>query len=155
MQRRPWALASLAVACALALGACSKRAEDSPVEPGRPGTGNGVDVVKPAVPDSPPGGSSGMAGSLPVPGSSGGDPMPGTTGHGMSASASGSGQATTPGSGLNGGLGGENVAGSPSTPTTDSTTRAPTSAPSGSGMGAGPGLGGSTNMTTHGSVGNR
>jgi hypothetical protein len=144
MQRRPWALASLAVACALALGACSKRAENSPVEPGRPGTGNGVDVVKPAVPDSPPRDASG------------GDAVPGTTGHGMSASASGSGQATTPGSGLNGGLGaGENVAGSPSTPTTDSTTRAPTSAPSGSGMGAGPGLGGSTNMTTHGSVGNR
>ena len=63
MQRRPWALASLAVACALALGACSKRAEDSPVAPGRPGTGNGVDVVQPAVPDSPPGGSSGVTGS--------------------------------------------------------------------------------------------
>jgi hypothetical protein len=152
MERRPWALASLAVACALALGACSKRAEDSPVAPGRPGTGNGVDVVKPAVPDSPPGGSSGMAGSLPA----GGDAPVGTTGHGMSDSASGSGQATIPGTGLHGGLGtGENVAGSASTPTTDSTTRAPTSAPSGSGMGAGPGLGGSTNMTTHGSVGNR
>lgn len=144
MQRRPWALASLAVACALALGACSKRADDSPVAPGRPGTGNGVSVVEPAVPDSPPGGSSG------------GNAMPGTSGHGMAASASGSGQATPPGSGLNGGLGtGENVAGAPSTPTTDSTTRAPTSAPSGSGMGAGPGLGGSTNMTTRGSVGNR
>lgn len=96
MSRPSWSLVALAAAGVLGLAACDQRAEVNPNAPGSPGTGNAAEVVRPAAPDSLPGGSSGAAGSQPNPGSSGGDAVPGTTGQGPSMQ---------PGSGLNGGLG--------------------------------------------------
>lgn len=115
----------LAAFAAMALAACSKQAENDAVAPGSPGTGNPTTVVQPAAPDSQPGGSSGMAGALPAPGSSGGQTLPGTSGGGTL------GAAPAPGSGLNGGLatGGDAA---PSTPGTSSATVAPGSPNTGS-----------------------
>jgi hypothetical protein len=103
MMQRTWVFASLAAACALALGACSKQADTNPNAPGNPGTGNATLSSKPVAPDGPPGGPSGVAGSSPHTGSSGGDVLPGTSGSGT-AEASGRSQTPQPGSGLNGGL---------------------------------------------------
>jgi hypothetical protein len=101
--RATWSLATVA-ACALVLSACSKQADQNAVAPGSPGTGNGTVVVRPAAPDGPAGGPSGIKGSAPHAGSSGGDAVPGTTGSGTN-DGSGSSQAAQPGTGLNGGLG--------------------------------------------------
>lgn len=115
----------------LALGACSKQAENNAVAPGRPGTGNGVEVVKPAAPDSPPSGSSGSSGAVPHTGSSGGDATPGVTGSGTASKA----PAPT-GSGLDGGLN-THAAGNAGSPEPAAATQ------------------GSANTTTGSSFGNR
>jgi hypothetical protein len=99
MARTSSALALLVAACALTLGACSKQADTSANAPGSPGTGNATEVVRPAMPDSPPGGPSGIAGSTPHPGSSGGESPAGTTGTGTDTASQ-----SVPGQGLDGGL---------------------------------------------------
>ena len=103
MRLRHWALV-LAAASSLGLAACQRGADSgataNPNSPGRPGTGNDVEVARPAAPDSSGGrGPSGVKGSMPHPGSSGGDAPPGTTGQGTSAMGAG------PGTGLAGGTG--------------------------------------------------
>jgi hypothetical protein len=98
------ALLPVALLCVVLAG-CDRAREDNPNAPGSPGTGNPREVVQPSAPDTPPGGSSGMKGSLPHPGSSGGDPVPGTTGSGTS-DPGGRSQTPQPGTGLAGGLGG-------------------------------------------------
>ena len=64
MGRQPWPILTLAAACALTLGACSKQADTNANAPGSPGTGNGVVVTQPTAPDTPPGGPSGVKGSM-------------------------------------------------------------------------------------------
>ena len=110
----------LAATCVLALGACSRQADSNANAPGSPGTGNPTEVVRPAVPDSPPGGPSGIAGSTPHPGSSGGDAPPGISGSGTVA---GSQQPTQPGQGLGGGLGSGSAMGA--SPAASAATGAP------------------------------
>lgn len=109
MERQAWAFVTVVAAFALALGACGKQADTQPNAPG--GSADTAEVVRPAAPDGPPGGSSGVVGSGPYSGASGGDVIPGTTGSGRS-------QTAQPGAGLGGGLGGGNSAamGAPATP---------------------------------------
>jgi hypothetical protein len=133
--RASWVLATLAAAGALALGGCSKQADDNAVAPGRPDPGNSAEVVQPQAADTPPGGPSGITGSLPHPGSSGGDAVAGATGSDATGAASGQ-LAARPGAGLDGGLGN-------------------TPADGANAMGAAPVPDGSPNRTTKSSVGNR
>ena len=103
MALRILSLAALVAAGALALAACSKQVDGTSNAPVSPGTGNPTEVVRPAMPDSPPGG-----------------PSPaGTTG-------AGSAQTAQPGAGLGGGLGSSSAMGSSPAGTT-------TGAPVGSG----------------------
>lgn len=148
MARRSWAFLCVVAAGALALGACSKQSEDHPSALGRPGTGNGVAMVKPSMPDSPPR-SNGIPASATDAGASGGGVVAGASGNG-SVAASGR-PASAPGVGLDGGLGtGSAIASS------KSGSGSTTSAPSDTGPDAAtPGGSGSPNMTTHSSVGNR
>jgi hypothetical protein len=139
MIRRPGVLAILAAACVLALGGCDRHrplpSDPHANAPGSPGTGNPVVQAQPTAPDSPPGGSEGVAGSAPYPGSSGGGVVPGATGKGT-ADAS-----MPPGAGLSGGMA------SGSMPAGTGTTAS---------MGAAAAVGnGSSNATTGSSVGNR
>ena len=95
--------AALALFAALALAGCNRGADSgataNPNAQGQPGTGNGREVSMPSQPDSSSGrGPSGVAGSMPHPGSSGGDAPPNTTGMGAAGAAQ-------PGTGLTGGLG--------------------------------------------------
>ena len=95
----------VAAASSLGLAACQRGADSgataNPNAPGSPGTGNGVEVARPANTDSSSGrGSSGAAGSLPHPGSSGGDAPVGTTGKGGTNA-----MGASPGTGLAGGTG--------------------------------------------------
>lgn len=102
MSASAWTSAGLATLLALALGACSERADQNPNAPGSPGS-NSAEVVRPAAPDGPPGGPSGVAGSAPHTGASGGDAVPGTTGS-SSAEVAGRDKSAQPGVGLDGGL---------------------------------------------------
>ena len=78
MSAPAWGLALLA---AMALAACDKATNSGNANaPGSPGTGNPPVVATPMAPDTQPGGTSGVAGSLPHPGSSGGDAVMGATG---------------------------------------------------------------------------
>lgn len=96
----------LALLSAIALAGCDKAVTGGNANAsGSPGTGNATTVTAPVVADSPPGGSSGAAGSAPHPGSSGGDAMPGVTGKGTS-DPSGRSQSAQVGVGTTGGLGG-------------------------------------------------
>lgn len=147
MQRKSWPLVTLAAACALALGACSKQADSNPNAPGSPGTGDSAELVRPSAPDGPPGGPSGIAGSAPHTGASGGDAVPGTTGRGTTDVTARS-QTAEPGSGLNGGLssaGSNSVMGA--SPGADTSS---TSAPKGAAAG-----GGSSNATSGSAYGQR
>ena len=123
MALREWALV-LAAASSLGLAACQRGADSgataNPVAPGRPGTGNPTEVARPAAPDNSSGrGPSGVAGSMPHPGSSGGDAPAGTTGKGTSAMGAG------PGTGLAGGTGQGMSPGVPSGAAEGSTNRVP------------------------------
>lgn len=89
------------LAAALVSAACQRSGESNPVAPGSPGTGNAPVSTAPAAGDTPPGGPSGVKGSLPHTGSSGGDAVPGTTGRGTPET----GQAGASSGGLHGGLG--------------------------------------------------
>lgn len=120
--RASWCCAAV---CLLALGACSKQADQNPVAPGRPGTGNGVTVLEPAAPDGPRTGSGGMTGAARSAGTTYGD-VPGVTGSGNAATAQ-------PGTGLSGGI-----------PDGGATA-----------MGASPVASGTSNSTTGSSFGNR
>ena len=97
--------AGLALLAGLSLAACDNGTQRNPNAPGSPGTGNARVVTAPSAADSPPGGTMGVKGSLPHPGSSGGDAVPGVTGKGTS-DASGSRQGAQVGVGTTGGLGG-------------------------------------------------
>jgi len=99
-----WRESVLVLLAGLALSGCDRAAESNPNAPGSPGTGAASSVVAPQAGDSPAGGSSGMAGSVPTPGSSGGGAVPGTSGSGTSE-VGGRSQSPQPGTGLNGGLG--------------------------------------------------
>jgi hypothetical protein len=127
---------ALAAACVLALGACSRPTDPNANAPGSPGTGNPTEVVRPSAPDSPPGGPSGIAGSVPHPGSSGGDAPSGVTGAGTVDRT----QPRQPGEGLHGGLGSSSAMGS--APAAGSATMAPAG-------------GGSANTTSGSAVGSR
>ncbi|HEX2544054.1 MAG TPA: hypothetical protein VHL79_04205 [Ramlibacter sp.] len=151
MRQQSWPLVTLAAACLLALGACSKQAETNPVAPGSPGTGNSTEVVRPSAPDGPPGGPSGIAGSAPHTGSSGGDVLPGTSGRGTNDVTARS-QTVEPGSGLNGGLGTGTSAVMGAAPSAEAPT---SSAPTGSGPGSTPGGSGSSNTSSRDAVGRR
>lgn len=107
MALRILSLAALAAAGALALAACSKQVDGTSNAPVSPGTGNPTEVVRPAMPDSPPGGTS----------------PAGTTGAGSASSSS---QTAQPGTGLGGGLGSNSAMGSSPAGTS-------TGAPAGSG----------------------
>jgi hypothetical protein len=133
----------------LALSACDKAAHESPTTvPGSPGQGNPPEVIAPAAPDTPPGGSSGMKGSVPVPGTSGGGAPVGTTGRGTSEPGARS-QSAQPGVGTAGGLAGNSGLGmTGSFPPEGSSTQAGDR----SGGVAPPG---SPNSTRGSSVGNR
>jgi hypothetical protein len=99
-------LRALILAALLPLGAgCDRAVQGNPNAPGRPGTGNPREMATPSMPDTQPGGSSGMKGSLPHPGSSGGDAVPGATGSGTS-DPGGRSQSAQPGQGLTGGMAG-------------------------------------------------
>jgi hypothetical protein len=99
-------LRAVILAALLPLGAgCDRAVQSNPNAPGRPGTGNTPEVARPSMPDTAPGGSSGMKDSLPHPGSSGGDAVPGTTGSGTSEPG-GRSQSAQPGQGLAGGMAG-------------------------------------------------
>lgn len=112
MKRRvnaPSAVLSLALLAALSLVGCNRgEGTGAPVAAQPSGTPN---VALPQAPDGPPGGPSGVKGSVAHPGASGGDVMPDTSGRGIE-DASGSGtqamgnrsQSPPPGGGLNGGL---------------------------------------------------
>lgn len=101
----------LAFVTALALAGCDKAVTGGNANaPGSPGTGNPREVAAPSAPDTPPGGPTGVKGSLPHPGSSGGDAVPGTTGRGTSEPDSRS-QTAQPGAGTTGGLGGSSGVG--------------------------------------------
>jgi len=94
----------LAAAASLGLAACHRGADTGATAnsnaPGRPGTGNGVDVAQPQGSDSSSGrGSSGAKYSSAHPGSSGGDAPAGASGKGSSTSVMGG-----PGAGLAGGM---------------------------------------------------
>jgi hypothetical protein len=102
--QRPGRILLLAASLSLALAACDRGATGNPNAPGSPGTGNAAEVKAPAAADTPPGGPSGVKGSLAHPGSSGGDAVPGVTGSGTSEPG-GRSQTAQPGSGLQGGLG--------------------------------------------------
>jgi hypothetical protein len=122
-------LAAAASLASLGLAACHREADTGATAnsnaPGRPGTGNGVEVAQPQAGDNSSGrGSSGAKGSMPHPGSSGGDAPAGTTGSGGTGAMGG------PGSGLAGGV----------------------NAAPGQSTGVAPG---SSNSTLKGSVGNR
>jgi hypothetical protein len=98
--------ATAGVLVALSLVACDRAAQTNPEAPGRPGTGNAPEVVRPQAGEGPPGGSTGPAGIGPMPGSSGGDAVPGTTGSGGTERAEGGrGIPPQPGVGTTGGLG--------------------------------------------------
>jgi hypothetical protein len=102
MAAQHWMLV-LAAAASLGLAGCQRGADTGATAnanaPGRPGTGNGVEVAGPQGPDSSSGhGPSGVKGSLPHPGSSGGDAPVGTTGNGGTGAMGG------PGTGLTGGM---------------------------------------------------
>lgn len=89
------------------LAGCDRGVQVNPNAPGRPGTGNVPELVRPQAADGPPGGSSGPAGQGPVSGSSGGDAVRGTTGSGgVDAGPGQRGQPAQPGTGTTGGLGG-------------------------------------------------
>jgi hypothetical protein len=141
MTMRPsWVLATLAAAGALALAGCSKEIDNANA-PGRPDPGNSAEIVRPQAPDSPAGGPSGIAGSLPHPGSSGGDAVAGAAGSGNTSQTTAAEMAARPGVGLDGGLG---------------TSAADAGTAGGTAMGAGPVVpDGSPNRTTKSSVGNR
>jgi hypothetical protein len=127
-------------ALSLALAGCDRGAKENPNAQGSPGTGNARETAAPGAPDTPPGGPSGVKGSLPHTGSSGGDTVPGTTGRGT-AEEGGRSQTAQPGSGLQGGLGGNaGMAGS---------------AASGASAPAGIATEGSTNRTPGGATGRR
>lgn len=142
-------LAAVAV-CTLALGACGKQADTNANTPGNPGSGNPATVVRPEAPDGPPGGSSGRAGSVALPGSSGGDAPVGTTGGGTS-DAAGRSQSAQPGMGIGGGLNSGSMGIAGSAPPAGTATSAP--------MGAGPEPStagkGSSNATPSSNVGSR
>jgi hypothetical protein len=93
---KAWGLALLA---AMALTACDKAVTSGNANaPGSPGTGNAREVVAPAAPDTPPGGSSAQAGSA------SGTAVMGATGGGGSYSPH-SGTGTAGGLGGSSGLG--------------------------------------------------
>jgi hypothetical protein len=102
--------AAVALLATLALAACQRGADSgATANPNAPGSPGDAAVARQAAPqrsDGPPGGSAGAKGSVPHPGSSGGDAVVGTSGRGTSEPGSRSTEAATPGSGLNGGLGG-------------------------------------------------
>jgi hypothetical protein len=124
---------------------CDRAREGNPNAPGSPGTGNPREVVRPSAPDTPPGGSSGMKGSLPHPGSSGGDPVPGTTGSGTSDPA-GRSETPQPGTGLARGMGGPSGLGMTGTFPSGTTTQS---------SGEGAAAAGSPNRTSQSRVGTR
>ncbi|WP_427915379.1 hypothetical protein ACPWT1_10895 [Ramlibacter sp. MMS24-I3-19] len=131
----------MASAC---LAACHRDADSGATAngnaPGSPGASNAATVRVPQQGDTSSGrGPSGVAGSLPHPGSSGGDAVVGTTGKGTSANNAES-QTAQPGSGLHGGLG-----------ASDRTSSMGAAGPS---EAATPSQG-SANRTTGSSVGNR
>jgi hypothetical protein len=140
-------IAALASSVAALLVGCDRGATSNPNAPGSPGVGNAPEVRAPSAPDTPPGGPSGVKGSLPHPGSSGGDVVRGTSGSGTD-DPSGRSQTAQPGSGLQGGLGGN--AGMSATGTSPSGTSSTSTAPGGSGP-----AGGSGNRTSSGAVGQR
>ena len=108
MKRHPWLWGCASALLALSLAGCGRGADSGATSnanaPGSPGTGNDRVVAQPHAPDTPPGGPSGVKGSLPHTGSSGGDMPPGATGSG-SPVAGGHSQPGPPGTGLHGGLG--------------------------------------------------
>lgn len=97
----------LVLLAAIALAACGDKAVTggNATAPGSPGTGNATTTATPLASDSQAGGSSGMVGSAPVPGTSGGDAGPGVTGRGTSEIGGRSAPAQA-GVGTTGGLGG-------------------------------------------------
>ncbi len=118
-----------AITAMLLLGACGDRQADAnPNAPGSPGTGNSTQVVTPSAADGPPGGPSGVKGSMAHPGASGADVLPGTSGSGT-AEAGGRSQTAQPGMGLNGGLGTGAPAASASAPDTTSAGNAGSGTP--------------------------
>ena len=125
----------MALAAAFALCACDRKNNEAPPSVSR-------EVAAPAAPDTPAGGSSGMKGSFPTPGSSGGGAVPGTSGSGIS-NAGGRSQSPPPGSGSAGGLSGPSGLGMTGSFPTGSGTQS---------LGAG---NGSTNSTRANSIGNR
>lgn len=127
-------------ALAMTLAACNRGATDNPNASGSPGTGNPRETAAPSAPDTPPGGPSGVKGSLPHTGSSGGDAVPGATGRGT-AEEGGRSQTPQPGSGLQGGLG--------------RNAGMADSAASGASAPAGTATQGSTNRTPGGATGQR
>jgi len=110
MTRHSWPWACASALLALSLAGCGRGAEGdatgSANAPGSPGAGNERVVARPMAPDTPPGGPSGVKGSLPHTGSSGGDAVAGTTGSGT-AEEGGRSQPAQAGVGLGGGLGGD------------------------------------------------
>lgn len=137
--------AGLALLAAFSLAGCDKAVQGNPNAPGSPGTGNARVVTTPAAADSPPGGPSGVKGSLPHPGSSGGDAVIGVTGKGTSE-PSGRSQGAQVGVGTTGGLGGNSGLGM--------TGSFPASGASAS-AGAGVAPAGSSNRTAGNAVGAR
>jgi hypothetical protein len=133
----------------LALAGCNRQGEGNPDAPGRPVTGNSPEVAAPSAPDTPPGGPSGVKGSMPHPGSSGGDAAPGTSGSGTS-DASGRNPASQPGAGLGGGMGGSSGLGMTGTFPAGTTTQSASTRSDGEGVAAG-----STNRTPRSGVGTR
>ena len=97
---------SMALLAAVALTACDKAVTGGNANaPGSPGTGNPTLSAAPLAADTPPGGSSGMAGTAANSGSSGGNAVLGTTGRVTSVAGSRS-QSAQVGVGTTGGLGG-------------------------------------------------
>lgn len=96
----------LTLLAALALTACDKATNSGNANaPGSPGTGNPRELATPGAADTPPGGPSGVKGSLSNPGSSGGGAVSGTTGRGTT-DVGGRSQGAQVGGGTAGGLGG-------------------------------------------------
>jgi hypothetical protein len=141
------AVRALLLVALLSLGVagCDRAREANSNASGSPGTGNPREVARPSASDTPPGGSSGMKGSLPHPGSSGGDPVPGTTGSGTS-DAGGRSQSPQPGSGLAGGMGAPSSLGMTGTFPSGTATQS---------TGEGAAASGSSNRTPKSGVGNR
>ena len=96
----------LALLAALTLVACDKGVHGNPNAPGSPSTGNVRELTAPSAADTPAGGPSGVARSLPHPGSSGRDAVPGVTGKGTS-DIGGRSHTAQAGGGTAGGLGGK------------------------------------------------